>query len=103
MNRMIFSDGDETAVCHVEKKLSAPSSGSQREGSSFFTLFSATNTVIIAGKALRAGSVEKLGFSLGGPAGEPAAPGGLSCKNRKESTFPGCVPGSALQEGDSQS
>lgn len=91
MNRMIFfSDGDETAVCYVEKKLSAPSSGSQQEGSSFFTLFSATNTVIIAGKALGAGWVEKPGVLTGGegPAGEPAAPGGLSCKNRKKNNFP---------------
>lgn len=89
MNRMIFfSDGDETAVCYVEKKLSAPSSGSQQEGSSFFTLFSATNTVIIAGKALGAGWVEKPGVLTGGEGGEPAAPGGLSCKNRKKNDFP---------------
>lgn len=46
----------------------------------------------------------KAGFLTGGgPAGEPAAPGGLSCKNRKEPTFPGCVPGSTLQERDSLS
>lgn len=54
MNRMVFSDGGETAMCYIEKKLSAPESGSQKEGASFCTLFSATNTVI-ARKALRAG------------------------------------------------
>lgn len=51
---MVFSDGGETAMCYIEKKLSAPESGSQKEGASFCTLFSATNTVI-ARKALRAG------------------------------------------------
>lgn len=54
MNRMVFSDGGETAMCYIENKLSAPESGSQKEGASFCTLFSATNTVI-ARKALRAG------------------------------------------------
>lgn len=51
---MVFSDGGETAMCYIEKKLSAPESGSQKEGASFCILFSATNTVI-ARKALRAG------------------------------------------------
>lgn len=52
MNRMIFSDGGETEMCYIEKKLSDPESGGQKEGSSFFNLFSATSTVI-ARKALR--------------------------------------------------
>lgn len=38
MNRMVFSDGGETAVCYIEKKLSAPESGSQTKGSSFCIL-----------------------------------------------------------------
>lgn len=45
MNRM-FSDGGETAMCYIEKNISAPESGSQKEGASFCILFSATNTVI---------------------------------------------------------
>lgn len=50
-------------VLRRKYKLSAPQSGSQKEGSSFFTLFSATNTVI-ARKALRTGGwVEKPGSS----------------------------------------
>lgn len=53
MNRMIFPYSGETAMCYVEKKLSLPLSGSQREDLSFFTLFSATNTATVR-KALSA-------------------------------------------------
>lgn len=38
MNRMVFSDGGETAVCYIEKKLSASESRSQTKGSSFCIL-----------------------------------------------------------------
>lgn len=85
----------ETAMCYVEKKLSAPESGSQKEGSSFFTLFSATNTVKVR-KALRAGQVEKPAVLPKRPMDWPSAWGGLNCKYQKEATFPVCIPCSAL-------
>lgn len=100
MNRMVFSDGGETAMCYIEKKLSAPESGSQKEGASFCILFSATNTVI-ARKALGAGKWRSRSSRLRGL--QIFNSGGQSCKNQKEPTFPGCVPCLTLHSRDSLS